>query len=280
IAFAFGFSAESKGFIEAIETAVSLGKRRPKFLLIVSGAIHPLVEEHCTKILRRMKALGNKNTMILGRYLTEKEINLYASACDVLVFNYLTPSYVSSASGALKRVLAAGKPIIGPHDNRLEDLVEGQHCLKYQPSDPLDFEHTLELVLTDKEIATKLGENCRLLAEQTSWDNIAKKHIELYGSIVGEIFDQKWYDKAYFDVGEDEPGKIYRKEDGTAGRWGYCSSSLYNWNAWINIVVGLKKIFQPKRVLDVGCGCNGFVYYARKAGLEAWGTDFSDYAAT
>lgn len=277
IGFCFGFGAETKGFGEVVYVARRL-ERRPKFLLIISGAVHPIVREHGEKVLKQLRANAGKNVLVLGKYISERDVNLYASACDVLIFNYRTPSYISSASGALKRVLAAGKPIVGPYDNRLDELVDGYHILKFQRGDLDDFEQTLELVLSDHEVAERLRRNCRALAEQTSWERIAEKHMEVYGKVVGDAFSPEYYDRAYFDVGADDPGKIYRTSGGEVKRWGYVESSTKNWLGWIEVVKGLRQVLRPRKILDVGSGVGGFVHFARKAGLDARGCDFSPYA--
>ncbi|MBW2674410.1 MAG: glycosyltransferase [Deltaproteobacteria bacterium] len=277
IAFGFGFAAETKGFDEAIEAAGRI--KRPKFRLVVSGSPHGILRKHTEREIRRLKRMAGKNAMVLGRYLGEDEINLWASASDVLVFNYKTPPFVASASGALKRVLAAGRPIVCVDDNRLEELVAGQHALKFRAGDLDEFAHAIEVLLEDREIAERLGRNCRILAEQTSWDRVAERHMDLYGKIVGG-FDVAYYDDpAYFDVGVGgELGKPYRDPGGELKRWGYVQLSTVNWLGWRDVVRGLKEVFNPKRLLDVGTGVGGMVHYAREAGIEARGCDFSRYA--
>ncbi|MBW2560868.1 MAG: methyltransferase domain-containing protein [Deltaproteobacteria bacterium] len=164
-------------------------------------------------------------------------------------------------------------------DNRLEELVEGQYCIKFTPGDLEGFAHALELVLSDREVAERLGRNCRTLAEQTSWERIAERHMEVYGRVVGG-FDERYYDsRAYFDVGVDgEAGKPYRDARGELKRWGYVHTSDVNWLGWREVVRGLKHVLAPRKMLDVGTGCGGLVHYALEAGIECRGCDFARYA--
>ena len=40
----------------------------------------------------------------------------------------------------------------------------------------------------------------------------------------------------------------------------------------------MRQLFNPKAILDVGCGCGSFVSVARRMKLDAWGIDFSEWA--
>ncbi|MDP3352664.1 MAG: glycosyltransferase, partial [Flavobacteriaceae bacterium] len=183
IAFVFGFAAENKGLEELIEVSNKINATIPDFRIVISAGVNSATKEatEYTGNLKNnlKKAAQSSGTIVLGEYLTEEEINLWVSAADMLVFNYRTPPYVASASGAMKRVLAAGKPIICVDDNRLEELVEGEHCLKFKPSDQSALTRCIETLLSDRERADALGQNCRRLAERTSWERVADKFMDI-----------------------------------------------------------------------------------------------------
>jgi len=40
----------------------------------------------------------------------------------------------------------------------------------------------------------------------------------------------------------------------------------------------IKICFQPRNLLEVGCGTGRFVYWGRRLGIDAWGIDISPYA--
>jgi len=274
IVFCFGFAAETKGFEEVARAASKLKNA----LFIISAAIHDLLREHGLRVVERVKAVGSENVKVLGRYLSEGEINLYASAADVLLFNYKTPRFVSSASGALHRVLAAGKPIVCTFDNRMIDLEDGVHALKYRQGDVEGMIHCLNLVFEDRDLAERLGENARKLAERTSWRNVAKMHIKVYNEIAGDAiriggFNGDYYDEKYF---ADVRGRRFNTGE-TVETWGYKNPSG-DWAGCADIIKAWKRIFNPRNMLDVGCGRGTFVAYAREAGIEAYGFDFSRWA--
>jgi len=271
VVFTFGFAAESKGLDEIAFAA----EKMKNTLFIISGAIHDFLIEHGLQIVSRLKKKGLNNLIILGKYLSEEEINYYASAADVLLFNYKTPTFVSSASGALHRVLASGKPIVCTFDNRLIELEDGVHALKYKQGDVEGMVNCLNLVFEDKELASTLGRNARRLAERTSWHKVAKMHLEVYGKVIGQLFDENWYDEEYF--AGTHGGKMYITPSGKVERWSYFNPHGI-WEGCEPVAKAWLELFKPKNALDVGCGQGGFVAALRKVGVKAEGFDFSKYA--
>lgn len=84
----------------------------------------------------------------------------------------------------------------------------------------------------------------------------------------------EWYDYKYF---ADEEGKEFKMENGSVEHWGYRNPSGL-WGGSKPITKAWKEMFQPKTMLDVGCGRGQFVLAGRNMGIKAHGFDFSDYA--
>jgi glycosyltransferase involved in cell wall biosynthesis len=273
IMFAFGFAAENKGLGQLIEVAKKV--KIQNFKLVISAAPHGVAKEFTQKIIQDLrKRADTSNVIILGKHLTEEDINIWASAADILVFNYTTPPYIASPSGAMKRILAAGKPIICADDNRLGDLVNGQHALKYAIGNTPELITCIETLLSDREMATKLGRNCRLLAEQTSWEKTADKYTEFISKLAGTI-GPEYYDQEYF-VGA-KGGKKFIDSSGEARKWSYYNETG-EWLGAEPIMKAIKTVLNPKNMLSVGEGRGTFVSYARDAGIDAIGQDFSKWA--
>lgn len=273
IAFAFGFAAENKGLDELILAAKKV--KHQNFKMVISAGVHGIASEYTEAIKNKLqKEAEDSNVTVLGKYLTDDEINLWASASDALIFNYKTPPYVASASGAMKRVLAAGRTIICVNDNRLEELVDGQQCLKYTIGDIEGLARSIDLILSDSDMSNKLGNNCRLLAEQTSWEKTAEKLLEVAGKHAGE-FGSDYYDEEYF-VGE-KGGKKFVDPNGNENKWSYYNPEG-EWLGAEPIMKAIKEILNPSNMLSVGEGRGTFTAYARDAGIDAIGMDFSKWA--
>lgn len=92
---------------------------------------------------------------------------------------------------------------------------------------------------------------------------------------ISNIFDANYYDEKYF---ADKDGKKFRRPGGITDRWGYRNPEG-EWTGCKPIVEAWKSIFNPRNILDVGCGRGTFVAYSRDIGIEAEGFDFSEWAA-
>ena len=88
------------------------------------------------------------------------------------------------------------------------------------------------------------------------------------------IFDSNYYDEKYF---ADKDGKTFLRPGGIIDRWGYRNPEG-EWTGCKPIVEAWKSIFNPRNMLDVGCGRGTFVAYSRDVGIKAEGFDFSEWA--
>lgn len=278
IAFVFGFAADNKGLDELIEVSKKINATIPNFRMVMSAGVNSASKEateYTGNLQNNLKKVAQSTgTIVLGKYLTEEEINLWVSAADMLMFNYRTPPYVASASGAMKRVLASGKPIICVDDNRLEELVEGEHCLKFKPGDQNALAQCIETLLSDKELADKMGQNCRKLAERTSWERTADKLMDIFGSAI-KGFGQDYYDEAYFTGRHG--GKTFLDADGKVKEWSYYNPDG-EWLGAEPIMKAIRTILNPRNMLSVGEGRGVFCAYAQDQGIISTGIDFSKWA--
>jgi len=88
-------------------------------------------------------------------------------------------------------------------------------------------------------------------------------------------FTEDYYDKDYFVT---TGGKKIKLADGTVKEWSYANPSG-DWHGAGMVSKAWNKVFNPKKMLDVGAGRGVFIAYARKEGIEAEGFDFSHFAA-
>jgi glycosyltransferase involved in cell wall biosynthesis len=183
ILFYNGFSSEGKMYWHVVKAIEKL----PNVILIILGSPHFRAKSqiYVESTISYAKGLHIEHRVkIIGRFLPEEELDLYCSASDIHVFNYQGGDWVS-ASGAMHRVLSSGKPIICTYeDTRLSELGENIHALKYHYGDIDDLTHKITMLMENRELSQKLGENCRKLAEETSWENVAKLHLKLYSKIM------------------------------------------------------------------------------------------------
>ena len=161
IGFVFGFQSGDKNYGRLIDAASDTGMH-----LIISGAPHNVAS---------LKNIPNdRNVTFINRFLVENEVNLYASASDILLFDYAAKDHFS-VSGAMHRIIGAGRPVICSDVNHFGDIENGHNCLKFK--DRKELERCIRDALRNSD---QLGIAARNYAQRTSWENIARRHIEIY----------------------------------------------------------------------------------------------------
>ena len=95
-------------------------------------------------------------------------------------------------------------------------------------------------------------------------------------SYIPKEFDKEYYDKYYFQTPE---GKKYRAANGSIHGWSYANPDGEFLGAG-PIAEAWKEVFEPRNLLDVGAGRGTFIAYARDAGIEAEGFDFSEWSVS
>jgi SAM-dependent methyltransferase len=88
-------------------------------------------------------------------------------------------------------------------------------------------------------------------------------------------FTSRYYDRDYF---ASEKGKAYRRQaNGRTERWGYYNPEG-EWQGAMYIVDTWVQMFNPRTMLDFGCGRGTMITYAHDFGINAVGFDFSEWA--
>ena len=204
--FVFGFQSGNKLYEEIIEVA-----RKAGIKLVISGALHESGHKETVGI--------RHHVVFLQKFLSDTEIDLWALASDLLIFDYKQQKHYS-VSGALHRVIGAGRPVVCSRTRHFTDLREGVDVLKFES--PEELEQKIKEALADRD---GYGKKALDYALRTSWENAAKRHMELYKKhadmfTVPETFDADYYDKNYYAV---KNVKSFENSDGTIGHWSYAN---------------------------------------------------------
>ena len=161
IGFVFGFQSGDKNYQRLIDAA-----RHTGIHLIISGAPH--------RLMGSLYLANDKNITFINRFLTENEVNLYALASDMLLFDYVAKDHYS-VSGAMHRIIGAGRPVVCSDVRHFNDIGHNYNCLKFKNQSKLEW--CIRHALQESE---RLGLAAREYSEKTSWEKIAKCHIEIY----------------------------------------------------------------------------------------------------
>jgi SAM-dependent methyltransferase len=86
---------------------------------------------------------------------------------------------------------------------------------------------------------------------------------------------EKHYNKHYF-FAERFGGKKWTDAEGKEHEFGYTQGGIWNFQGILDELCYL--LGKPESVLDIGCGCGGFVATCVKNDIDALGLEFSQYA--
>lgn len=161
IGFVFGFQSGDKNYKRLISAA-----KNTDIHLIISGAPH--------NVATSINIKNDKNVTFINRFLVENEVNLYALASDVLLFDYAAKDHFS-VSGAMHRVIGAGRPVICSDVKHFSDVDHGCNCLKFKDQNGLE-----KCIVDAFKNSEQLGLAARDYAQNTSWENVARRHIDIY----------------------------------------------------------------------------------------------------
>jgi len=166
IGFVFGFQSGDKNYQRMIDAAKNTNTH-----LIISGAQH--------RFGHSLNISNNKNVTFINRFIDENEVNLYALASDILLFDYVGKNHYS-VSGALHRIVGAARPIVCSDIKHFDDMEHRTNCLKFKNQAGL--EKCIRHALENRE---KFSLAAKKYADETSWEKIARKHIDIYRKYVG-----------------------------------------------------------------------------------------------
>lgn len=162
IGFVFGFQSKNKNYERLVQVARNTGIH-----LLISGSVHS-----CGY---KSDIVNGEHVTILGKHLNDEEIDLYALASDLLLFDYAEQEHYSS-SASLHRTVGSGRPVICCDTKHFSHIQERFDCLKF--STQRELEMCIWHALANKE---SLGRSALEFAKRTSWENVARQHIEIYG---------------------------------------------------------------------------------------------------
>ena len=188
IAISLGFISPGKMQHEAVDAILGLAQEglldTSKFLYIIAGSPgqndqHNI--EYCRALHKKIDETRAWNYIrIVPRFIDRVDLPLWYGAADFVI----TGSHQTffSVSGRSHQEMAFGMPSVSSDARLLSDLDE-RRSLKYDSMFQLRG-HILTMI-RDPQLRHSMQRRCLDFAQETSWTNVAKKHIEMYKKIKG-----------------------------------------------------------------------------------------------
>ena len=178
-----GFYGPDKGMIQLVKLLPAIIQKYPNLQLVFAGGLHPLAPEAWKSRTRAcigeiIKLNLTKNVILLGKFVSENELNLWLGLANIVMQNYHWVSGLYSASANAHRLLCANRPIImNSKDVRLFEFADGVQCCKADESTMLE---AVDKCLSNIEYANKISAGAVKYAYETSFKSAAEKHLEVY----------------------------------------------------------------------------------------------------
>jgi len=169
-----GYISSYKG----LETLIDAMRNVPNAGLVIGGGW--FVEQETAYIVglkeSTLKALPNR-CQWLG-YIPDDDLGMAYGAMDIIVY----PSRFMTESGALLMALSHGKAVIARDLPPVREKAKQKVLLTFKNVDHL--RKKIKRLLKDEDLRRELQEAAKAFSQQNSWENIAKKHIQLYEQIL------------------------------------------------------------------------------------------------
>jgi len=177
----FGFIAGYKGHEIAVKALRALPKN---FALAAVGESHPEGgDETIDTMLNLWKKRDPERLRITG-YVSRDELDLYHAATDFCLAPYTDPNLASSA--AITWAVSSGKPVIASSIPTFREIQERHDCLALvTPRCPEELAWQIKRLAENPARQRELVANAKQYCEDSSWNRVADRTIEVYAELTG-----------------------------------------------------------------------------------------------
>lgn len=171
-----GFISTYKGLEMLIEAVIKI----PKVALLIGGGWH--LEEETPYIVNlkdwTSKVLPNRCRW-LG-FVSDEHLDMVYGAMKMVVY----PSRFMTESGALLMALSHGKAVIATDLPPVREKAKEGALTAFKNA--VDLRREIKLLLKNDDRRHALEDGAKKYAKDNSWENVAKKHIQLYEQVLAD----------------------------------------------------------------------------------------------
>ncbi|WP_135805411.1 glycosyltransferase family 4 protein [Halorussus marinus] len=174
----FGNVVPPKGLDTLIEAIPLVKRELPDVELLVAG------DGRITAGSRAIIDDHPESFEIHNYFVPNEEVKRFFARSEVVALPYREQDGTKGHSGALATAFSFGKPVVSTSAGDFPELVERSGAgVVVPPEDPERLAEALVSVLTDPEASDRMARNSRRMAEELSWESIARRHLDLYREV-------------------------------------------------------------------------------------------------
>jgi len=170
----FGFVAPYKGLEAALEAGAMAG---PRVRIVIAGGVHPRLagrDHYGSDLRRRFGSMAH-----FTGYVPDEEVAPLFSAADLVLLPY--PRAFSS-SGALTTALSYGNALLCSESVARCNELPNETITGVEPH---QLAQRLLGLASDPRLLEQLRRSVDDTARSRSWDDVARRHVELYEEVIG-----------------------------------------------------------------------------------------------
>jgi glycosyltransferase involved in cell wall biosynthesis len=179
----FGYLWNYKGLDTLLYSLNNIRNEIPTAIALIVG--QPLEGRGDWKPYQTIINENNLQNNIMTRleYIPESEIEIYFSAADLVVLPYREP--FDTHGGVAAFAITFKKPLVVTDIGGLPEYVKDPSVIS-TPDDVTSLSKIIIRVLKNHGLLSKLSKDSEDIAQELTWDKIAEKTVNVYGSVMNE----------------------------------------------------------------------------------------------
>lgn len=177
----FGFLREQKGFDDILLAVKILKKIYPNILLYLYTPPHEFgSKQYDETFLQWIEKIDMQNNVLMIReYSHDAKMLRCLQLAHMFILNYKDPPMGGGISAAVKTLMRTRRPILTTDSFMFADLIKGE-VAKIRNVTPESLADAINVLIKDEELKKNILINSAKYITENSWDNVAKKHMEVY----------------------------------------------------------------------------------------------------
>ncbi|MDL5361203.1 glycosyltransferase family 4 protein [Halalkalicoccus sp. NIPERK01] len=177
----FGNVIPSKGLDTLVEAVVLASEEIPDITLVVAGS------GRLSARTARVIATHGEHFEVHNEFVPNDLVGELFSRAALAVMPYRSEGGVKGHSGALATAFSFGTPVVTTSIGDFPRLVERSGSgLVVPPEDADRLANAIVSILENDGLRAEFGKNSEKQAERLSWENVGKRHLDVYRSILDD----------------------------------------------------------------------------------------------
>ena len=189
----FGLLGEGKSIETALKALPEIIEHTPNILYLVIGKTHPNNIINNTDVYRNyletlVNDLGLQNhVLFIDRYLELQELLDYLLVTEIYLFTSKDPN--QAVSGTFSYAMSCACPIIATSIPHTREVLTADTGLIYEIGNSEQLAKATKQLLSNSDLRETMAFNAFQKTRESSWENIAIKHVHIYGKTVSQLLE-------------------------------------------------------------------------------------------